>query len=260
MLQLCQRAATSHHLFKSIRLVGNIANAQPILPDEFATLMTKYGISRSDKVGHNSCSLHYAHALIYYVLILAVAVSGGADSLSLCRLAHEWFSSNRDLTFSRVSAIMVNHSLRKDSSIEAETVRQWMEARGISVSTRHLEWPEGHPKKTELQNLARKARREALLRECISQGVSCLFLGHHLGDQNETQLLRLARASGPLGLRGMPEVEILQLYPHEHLVFENSGTSPFASSYQLRIVRPLLHYSKVRKKHIHFRSYTYTII
>ena len=57
---------------------------------------------------------------------LAVAVSGGADSMALCLLAHRWAAS----VGGTIHALTVNHNLRTAARMEAEQVHAWLSARG----------------------------------------------------------------------------------------------------------------------------------
>ncbi len=130
---------------------------------------------------------------------LAVAVSGGADSLALALLADRWARERAG----RVTALTVDHGLRPGSRAEAGQVGDWLAARGISH--RVLEWTGAKPA-TAIQARARAARRALLGDWCRSAGVLHLLLAHQRDDQAETMLLRLAGGSGPDGLAGMSAV------------------------------------------------------
>jgi tRNA(Ile)-lysidine synthase len=145
---------------------------------------------------------------------IAVAVSGGADSLALILLSHRWALA----LGGEATALCVDHGLRCESSAETRQIGRWMKARGISH--RVLVWKHGVGRpKAALQAQARLARYGLLSRWCRKHGVLHLALGHHAGDQAETMLMRLARGGGPDGLAGMSAV---------------------ASRQSARIVRPLL--------------------
>src|SRR5260370_34422613 len=60
--------------------------------------------------------------------MLAVAVSGGADSLALCLLADCW-AREHDGT---VVGLTVDHGIREAAAEEAERVGAWLAARGIA--------------------------------------------------------------------------------------------------------------------------------
>lgn len=127
---------------------------------------------------------------------LAVACSGGADSLSLALLCHEWGRS-RDVA---VTALIVDHQLRPESGAEARQTRNWLKAAGLAVVI--LPWLGDKPAGNR-QALARQARYTLLENWCRKYGVAHLLLAQHRDDQAETFLLRAARGSGVDGLAGM---------------------------------------------------------
>ncbi len=129
---------------------------------------------------------------------VAVAVSGGPDSMALALLAHDW-AVPRGIA---LTALTVDHGLRPDSAAEAATVAAWMAARGIPHHI--LAWG-GRPR-GNLQAEARRARYGLLENWCAARQVPVLLLAHHLEDQAETVLLRLGRGSGVYGLAGMAAV------------------------------------------------------
>lgn len=140
---------------------------------------------------------------------LAVAVSGGADSMALALLARDWLQARRG----RLTALIIDHALRPESKAEARLAVRRLKALGIEalILTRTGPLP-----KSGLQDAARAARY-ALLRDwCRGAGVLHLLTGHTRGDQLETHLMRRARnATGP-GAAGMsarhlfPEVRLLR--------------------------------------------------
>lgn len=131
--------------------------------------------------------------------LLAVAVSGGADSMALALLAHAWARARRG----RILALTVDHALRPESRAEARAVARWMKRRGIAHRT--LRWDGAKPA-TGLQAAAREARYRLLGAACRVAGALHLLLAHTRDDQAETVLLRLAAGSGPHGLAAMPAV------------------------------------------------------
>lgn len=139
---------------------------------------------------------------------LAVAVSGGADSLALCLLAHAWAIAREG----RVTAFTVDHQLRADSAAEAGQVGHWLAARGIEHGI--LPWSGTKPA-TGIQAAARCARYRLLDQACGAAGVLHLLVAHHAGDQAETLLMRTMAASGVYGLAAMQPVVTL---PHCRLL------------------------------------------
>jgi len=127
---------------------------------------------------------------------IAVAVSGGVDSLALLLLAHAWAHGKGE----RIIAVTVDHGLRADSKNEAEQVQKWAQMRGIEHVI--LEWA-GEKPTARLQEKAREARYQLLTRWCKDNQISTILLGHHQQDQEETFWLRLSSGSGLDGLSGI---------------------------------------------------------
>lgn len=131
--------------------------------------------------------------------LVAVGVSGGADSTALALLVHEWATERGGSAL----ALTVDHRLRAESATEAETVGRRLAERGIPHET--LVW-EGMKPQSGIQDAAREARLRLLLTRCAEGGILHLALGQHLADQGETVLMRVARGSGVDGLAGTPPV------------------------------------------------------
>jgi tRNA(Ile)-lysidine synthase len=129
---------------------------------------------------------------------LAVAVSGGGDSMALVLLADKWVRERGG----HVTALTVDHGLRAESETEAEQVGRWLQVRGVAHKI--LSW-KGVKPKTGVPQAAREARYALMSNWCQEQGVLHLVLGHNLEDQAETYLMRLSRGSGVDGLAAMPE-------------------------------------------------------
>jgi tRNA(Ile)-lysidine synthase len=136
---------------------------------------------------------------------LAVAVSGGADSMSLVLLCHRWARAKGGTAF----ALSIDHRLRPESASEIRRVGRWLKTRGIPHASLAWQRPDGNPK-AALQARARVARYELLGQWCRGRGVLHLALAHHAGDQAETVLMRLARGGGSDGLAGMSAIAARQ--------------------------------------------------
>ena len=130
---------------------------------------------------------------------IAVAVSGGADSMALALLVDGWVRCRAG----RLTALVVDHGLRADSREEAARVAAWLAARDVVAIV--LTWSGPKPT-TDIQARARAARYRLLGEWCRGAGVLHLLLAHHRDDQAETVLLRLERHSGPDGLAAMAAV------------------------------------------------------
>jgi tRNA(Ile)-lysidine synthase len=133
---------------------------------------------------------------------LAVAVSGGADSLALAILADRWARSRGG----RICALTVDHRLRPESADEAWRLHGWLAAREIHHEV--LVWPEAKPA-TGIEAAARQARYRLLADWCRDRGCLHLLTAHHLADQAETYQIRHRAGSGPDGLAGMSAVREL---------------------------------------------------
>jgi tRNA(Ile)-lysidine synthase len=132
-------------------------------------------------------------------LQLAVAVSGGGDSMALALLAHEWVTRRGG----RMTALTVDHGLRPEAAAEAAQVAAWCAARGIAhvVLTRS-----GAAPASGIQAFARAARYALLENWCRNHFVLHLLLAHQREDQAETVAMRAARGSGVDGLAGMASI------------------------------------------------------
>jgi tRNA(Ile)-lysidine synthase len=124
---------------------------------------------------------------------LAVAVSGGPDSLALAYLAKCYSIKNKI----KVKYFIVDHKLRKESSLEAKTVKSILKK--IDVNCKILKWNGRKPSKN-IQAKARVKRYYLLANECKKNNIKQLLLGHHINDLFENFFIRLVRGSGLKGL------------------------------------------------------------
>lgn len=130
---------------------------------------------------------------------LAVAVSGGSDSMALTLLAQEWTKAcGQTLT-----ALTVDHGLREEAAAEAETVHRWLTERNI---THHILTHKNIPPEHVTQEYARDLRYGLLREWCTAHDAPALLLAHQLEDQVETFVMHLERGSGVDGLSAMPVV------------------------------------------------------
>ena len=123
----------------------------------------------------------------------AVALSGGPDSLALVFLAR-CFALKYRLS---VKFFIVDHKLRKDSSIEAKIVVKNLKKFGISCKI--LSWV-GKKPSSNIQSIARENRYRLLIKECKKDNIKNILFGHHLDDLFENFFIRFLRGSGLKGL------------------------------------------------------------
>jgi tRNA(Ile)-lysidine synthase len=131
---------------------------------------------------------------------VAVAVSGGADSLALLH-ALRALAGPRDW---RLAVVTVDHGLRPGSAADAAFVADHAKALGLPVRVCTLGPADLEPhRQAGPEGAARAARYAALWPATDDLGCSWLATGHTLDDQAETVLLQLLRGTGPDGLAGM---------------------------------------------------------
>ncbi len=122
-----------------------------------------------------------------------VAVSGGPDSLALSFLA-KIYSIKKSL---RIKYFIVDHKLRKESSLEAKYVKKIL--KNYLMDLNILNWNGPKPKKN-IQSLARMKRYELLINKAKKYKIKDILLGHHLDDLFENFFIRILRGSGLNGL------------------------------------------------------------
>lgn len=127
---------------------------------------------------------------------VAIAVSGGADSMCLALLAQQYCSD--------IIAIIVDHGLRVESGKEAKLVQKRLKA--LNIDSEILKW-EGKKPSSNIQEKAREARYNLLFEYCKKHKIKQLMVGHTKNDQAETVLMRILRGSGIDGISGIKKVE-----------------------------------------------------
>lgn len=134
---------------------------------------------------------------------IAVALSGGADSMALTLLAADWARGNN----TEIVALTVDHGLRAESAEEAQTVNAWMRERNIS---HHILTPTHTDSSNNLQEAARAWRYDALAEYCREHGILHCLVAHTAGDNRETVLHARERGDTADGESGMASVRTHQ--------------------------------------------------
>ncbi len=145
-----------------------------------------------------------------------LSVSGGADSVLLLYLFCKYFESDTK----KLIIAHVNHSLRKDSSIDENFVLTLGEKLRIKTYIKKLD-PNTISKGDSTESWARKHRYDFLSTIMKKAKAKWVVTGHHANDQAETILMNISEKTGLFGLGGMKEI--------------NNN-----------IIRPLLPYTKVQ--------------
>ena len=153
----------------------SLVNA-PISDGEFTTLMEALAPFES-------------HATV------AVAVSGGQDSMALAFLTERWCRHHQ----CHMEALIVDHGLRETSAHQAKQTKKNLQRMNIKSTILTASIEAGG----NVQMRARDARYELLEDYCEQHDILHLLVAHHDNDQAETLLLRLGRGSGVYGLAAM---------------------------------------------------------
>ena len=153
----------------------------------------------------------------------AIAVSGGSDSMCLAFFAARYALSHNN----KIYTLIIDHKLRKDSSLEAKKVKRILTKNNIKSNI--LTW-KGKIPKSNIQLNARNIRYSLLSEYCYKKKIKNLIVAHHVDDQIENFFIRLIRGSGLSGLASMSEI------------------SNFNDN--LKIIRPFLDFTKDDLKHV----------
>lgn len=133
---------------------------------------------------------------------IAVAVSGGADSMALITLVSECgFVDKNDVT-----VVHVNHNLRpKNAGRDAEFVRRFCAEKGLLFQLHSVDVrAECASCGLSEESAARKVRLDIFSRLINTAAVQTVLTAHHASDNAESVLMHVLRGCGISGLCGMP--------------------------------------------------------
>lgn len=199
-----------------------------------------------------------------HITKLAVACSGGADSLCLTLQLADWCAAHNIA----LTALHVNHHLRLQATQEADCVKQWLIHKNIQCHI--LTVGRDLRKEGNIQAAARHARYALLTKWCKDNNISYLCVAHHADDQAETFLMRLARGSGVDGLSAMKPVtqyngitvlrpylyhtkaEIIAILKKDHQswIDDPSNKNKSFTRVVMRDVLPVLQEASITSRHI----------
>ena len=127
-----------------------------------------------------------------------IAVSGGPDSLALTALAKSYSYENK----CKIYYVLVDHNLRKESSLEAISVKKLLKKNQINLNIlKNKELI-----KKNFQSEARRIRYSLLTNFCKKRRIKNILTAHNFEDQVETFFIRLSRGSGLEGLSSMKQI------------------------------------------------------
>ena len=132
---------------------------------------------------------------------LCAAISGGPDSMALAFLL-KCFSEKFN---HKCQFYHVNHGIRKNSSLEADLVKNLMNK--INCDLKILKW-RGKKPDTNIQSIARVNRYNLIFNEMKKKGIKTVFFGHTREDLFENFFLRLVRGSGLEGFVSLNSISV----------------------------------------------------
>ncbi|SLN67611.1 tRNA(Ile)-lysidine synthase [Roseivivax jejudonensis] len=174
---------------------------------------------------------------------IALAVSGGGDSMAMLALAHTWAR----VWGVRLWVVTVDHGLRPESAGEAEMVASECRLLGHPHATLRWRWDE----RGNVMDAARRARLSMIDR--WRGGIRHVLMAHTAEDVAETFLMRLQRGAGIDGLSAMAASRRVIPNPEAPLPLdpaEVSGeTPPGIWAPGFAVVRPLLRQRRDTLRH-----------
>lgn len=135
---------------------------------------------------------------------VAVALSGGADSVSLLYALRE-LEKPLGIT---LSAVHINHCLRgEESDGDERFCRELCGRLGVPITVYRIDVLSLRGKHESVEETARRARYDAFSKTLEALGEhSYIATAHNAGDSAETMLINLMRGTGLKGLCGVPPV------------------------------------------------------
>lgn len=124
-----------------------------------------------------------------------VSLSGGVDSMVLCRILSRLGAARSPGAPRRVVALHIDYGNRPESAAEAGYVRRWCEREGVEFRERRIEEVRrGVTDRDEYERESRRIRYEFYQAELRRAGARAVFVGHHRGDVQENIVTNVMRA------------------------------------------------------------------
>jgi tRNA(Ile)-lysidine synthase len=133
---------------------------------------------------------------------VAVALSGGADSVALMHVLREIAPADG---FELAGLLHLNHRLRgADSDADEQFCRDCASALNLPIEIEHADVAAvARTRRLSIEQAAHEARYDFFARAAARLSATVVAVAHTKNDQAETFLLRLLRGAGPRGLSGM---------------------------------------------------------
>ncbi len=147
---------------------------------------------------------------------VAVAVSGGPDSMALLYLIKRWIETKKG----EIIALIVNHRIREESDQESKYVSNIIKS--MNINCKILSVKKNNVEKRNMEE-ARQNRYLEITNFCKRKNILHLFIAHHKNDNVETYINRKMAGSDFEGLQSIQENIIRN---------------------KINILRPLLPYTK----------------
>jgi len=129
-----------------------------------------------------------------------IAVSGGSDSMTLLNYMIE----NREKLGFPFAVAHIDHSLRPESSDEADFVRKYCEKNGVAFELLKADIAADKPNGLTCEEYARNVRYDFFNKIRVKYGYSHIVTAHNKNDFTETFFLNLIRGMGSNGACGIP--------------------------------------------------------
>src|SRR5580765_1803373 len=133
---------------------------------------------------------------------VAIAISGGSDSVALAWLLREL---TPEFQTGLAGLIHVNHGLRGAAADADESFCRELAGRlNLPIEVRHRDVAAfARARGVSLETAAREVRYACLEQSAVALDATVVATGHTEDDQAETVLLRLLRGAGTRGLSGI---------------------------------------------------------
>lgn len=137
---------------------------------------------------------------------ILIALSGGADSTALLLIL---IALKNRLGISEIGAAHLNHLIRDEAKRDESFCKELCQKLGIDFVSQTTDVPKlSQDRSIGLEEAAREARYDFLLKEKEDKGYHWLAFGHQLEDLAEDQFMRILRGSGWPALGGMDAINL----------------------------------------------------